>query len=172
MPTKRIDVHIHFLPDYYREALVAAGHPKPDGMPKIPDWSEAEALKTMDRLEIATAMLSVSSPGVHFDDDQAARQLSRQLNDTAAQLVHRHPDRFGFFAVTPLPELLSSLLQVADKDHLHYGNDWPCTPADACEKLARQLEATPLLDPETRHAAMSENAVRLFPRLADTEAVR
>ena len=325
MSAQRIDVHLHFLPDYYREALVDAGHSKPDGMPKIPAWSEADALKTMDRLNIGTAMLSISSPGVHFGDDQAARRLSRRLNETAAQLVSKHPDRFGFFAITPmpdvagsiaeachaldelgadgivletnhhgvylgdekmeglyaeldrrkavafvhptspscpccrslalgyprpimeflfettrsvvqmilsgattrypdmriivphagamlpviasrvellgpllpqaenhplpdlraelrklhydlagapLPELLSALLQVADTSHLHYGSDWPFTPAEACEKLARQLDATPLLDPETRRAAMSGNARQLFPRLAQMEAVR
>ena len=102
---KRVDVHIHFLPDYYREALAVAGQSKPDGMPKIPEWSEADALKTMDRLDIGTAMLSVSSPGVHFGDDHAARQLSRRLNETAAQLVRKHTDRFGFFAITPLPDM-------------------------------------------------------------------
>ena len=63
-------------------------------------------------------------------------------------------------------------MQVADKDHLHYGSDWPFTPADACEKLARQLDATPLLGPETLHAVMSGNARQIFPRLAQTEAVR
>ena len=325
MPMKRVDVHIHFLPDYYREALAAAGHSRPDGMPKIPEWSEANALKTMDRLNIGTAMLSVSSPGVHFGDDHAARQLSRRLNETAAQLVRKHPDRFGFFAITPLPdmegaiaeachaldelgadgvvletnhhgvylgdekmenyyaelnqrravafihptspscscceslalgyprpimeflfettrsvvqmilsgattrypnlrfivphagamlpviasrvellspllpqtkdqplpdlraelrrlhydlagaplpELLGALLQVADKSHLHYGSDWPFTPADACLKLARQLDAASLFDSEALQAAMGENARQLFPRLAHMEAVR
>ena len=318
MPGKRIDVHTHFLPDYYHDALVAAGITQPDGMPQIPAWSEAAALAAMDRLEVATAMLSISSPGVHFGDDRAARELSRRLNETAAQLVRARPDRFGFFAVTPLPdvedavaeachaldalgadgvvletnhhgvylgddrlaplytelnrrkavifvhptspscpcgaslalgyphpmlefifettrsvvqmilsgttarypdlriivphagamlpviasrvelmvpllpkreepypdvraelrklhydlagaplpELLGVLLQVADQQRLHYGSDWPFTTLEACEKLARQLDATSLLDAETLRAAMSENARRLFPRLA------
>lgn len=104
MPDKRIDVHIHFLPDYYREALVTAGLTMPDGMPKIPDWSEDEALKAMDRLGIETAMFSISSPGVHFGDDRAAAELARRVNETAAQFVRKRPDRFGFFAITPLPD--------------------------------------------------------------------
>jgi hypothetical protein len=32
----RIDVHSHFLPDFYRDALHATGHGNPDGMPAVP----------------------------------------------------------------------------------------------------------------------------------------
>ena len=45
MNTPRIDVHAHFLPGFYREALVKAGQVHPDGMPAIPDWSEEAASK-------------------------------------------------------------------------------------------------------------------------------
>ena len=31
-----IDVHAHFVPDFYAAALTRAGHSKPDGMPQIP----------------------------------------------------------------------------------------------------------------------------------------
>jgi hypothetical protein len=65
----RIDVHAHFLPDFYRDALVEAGQTDPDGFPGIPKWSEEDALKMMDQLQIEAAVLSISSPGVHFGDD-------------------------------------------------------------------------------------------------------
>ncbi len=77
MAQRRIDVHFHYLPDFYREALVAAGHTRPDGIAGIPAWSEQEMLATMDRLSIERAYLSISSPGVHFGDDAAARDLAR-----------------------------------------------------------------------------------------------
>lgn len=33
----KVDVHSHFVPDFYSEALKEAGHvPGPDGMPGIP----------------------------------------------------------------------------------------------------------------------------------------
>ena len=73
----RIDLHAHFLPADYRQAALAAGHEHPDGMPFLPEWSETDALALMDRLNVRTAMLSVSSPGVHFGDDLAARALAR-----------------------------------------------------------------------------------------------
>jgi predicted TIM-barrel fold metal-dependent hydrolase len=105
MSSKRIDVHAHFVPDFYRRALVEAGRTKPDGMPGIPQWSEEDALRMMDKLQIQAAVLSVSSPGVHFHDDLAAKELARRLNEEGTRLRHAHPGRFGLFAVTPLPNV-------------------------------------------------------------------
>lgn len=112
MTSARIDVHSHYLPDFYREALAAAGHTRPDGMPAIPSWSEEAALATMDRLGIRTAVVSISSPGVHFGDDAAARALARRVNEEGARLKAAHPGRFGFFASTPLPDVEGALAEV------------------------------------------------------------
>src|SRR6476620_11015093 len=58
-----IDVHAHFLTDAYAIAARAAGHVHPDGMAGWPNWSAEEHLRLMDRWGVATAMLSISSPG-------------------------------------------------------------------------------------------------------------
>jgi hypothetical protein len=71
--TGYIDVHAHYLPPGYRETATAALGGVPDGMPRMPDWDPKSTIAVMDRQGIATAMLSVSSPGVHFGDDGAAR---------------------------------------------------------------------------------------------------
>src|SRR5271163_3431083 len=109
MISTRIDVHAHFLPSFYRDALVEAGLSKPDGMPAIPQWSEELALSTMDRLGIGTALLSVSSPGVHFGDDAKARVLARLVNEEGARLADAHPGRFGQFASLPVPDIDGAL---------------------------------------------------------------
>jgi predicted TIM-barrel fold metal-dependent hydrolase len=109
----KIDVHAHFIPDFYRAALIDAGHAAPDGMKEIPSWDEAGAIRGMDELGIATALLSISSPGVHFGDDGPARQLSRRVNDEAARLVAAYPGRFGFFATLPLPDVEGALREAA-----------------------------------------------------------
>ncbi len=109
----RIDIHHHYLPDFYVRALEAAGRSPPDGIPATPAWSEDDALQTMDRLGIEKAYLSISSPGVHFGDDQAANDLARRCNDEGARLKRAHPDRFGFFACTPLPDLPGALTEIA-----------------------------------------------------------
>jgi 6-methylsalicylate decarboxylase len=101
----RIDVHAHFVPPFYREALVAAGITRPDGIRAIPPWTEDEALATMDRLRVTRSYLSISSPGVHFGDDAAAAELARRCNDEAAGLAARHPARFGWFASVALPDV-------------------------------------------------------------------
>jgi predicted TIM-barrel fold metal-dependent hydrolase len=112
MSSTRIDVHAHFLPSFYRDALVEAGLSKPDGMPAIPQWSEELALSTMDRLGIGTALLSVSSPGVHFGDDAKARVLARLVNEEGARLVDAHPGRFGHFASLPVPDIDGALREL------------------------------------------------------------
>jgi hypothetical protein len=95
----RLDVHAHFIPDGYRQALEAAGHASPDGFLVIPVWDPAEHVAVMDRLEIDTALLSISSPGVHFGDDAAARALAREVNTIGREAALRHPGRFGLLAV-------------------------------------------------------------------------
>ncbi len=67
----------------------------------------------MDRNGIATAVLSVSAPGVHLGDDGAARKLARCCNETSAELVSAHPTRFGFFASLPMPDTDGSVAEVA-----------------------------------------------------------
>lgn len=104
-----IDVHAHFIPAFYRQALIDAGLSKPDGIRGIPDWDEAAMLKLMDQLGVATAILSISSPGVHFGDDAKARALSRRVNQEARRLVDAYPGRFGFFASVPLPDVQGAL---------------------------------------------------------------
>lgn len=98
-----IDVHAHFLTDEYRLRARSAGIDHPDGMPGWPEWDLARQLSEMDRRHIRRAVLSISSPGVHFGDDAAAAALACSVNDAAADIVRARPDRFGFFASLPLP---------------------------------------------------------------------
>ncbi|HZZ02658.1 amidohydrolase family protein [Paraburkholderia sp.] len=314
----RIDVHAHFIPSFYRAALIEAGHENPDGMPYLPDWNDGQHLESMDRLGISTAILSVSSPGVHFGDDAKARALSRRINEEGKRLCEAHRGRFGFFASVPLPDvegavkeaafaldelkadgivvetnhhgvylgdprlepfyaelnrrsavvfvhptspschccqrgderyprpmlefmfettrsitdmvlsgvpvrypdirfivphagaalsvlteriemfrpllqagtgtvpsmreamrrlhfdvagapvptLLSALLQVADPAHIHYGSDYPFTPAPVCEALLAQIDQTDVLDAFGRGGIYQDNSLRLFPRFS------
>ena len=110
---RRIDVHAHFVPDFYRQAAEDAGFGKPDGMPGIPNWSLESALATMDRNDIEVAMLSISAPGIHFGDIDVTSKLARQVNEYAADIVARHPGRFGFFAILPLPSVEAALQEAA-----------------------------------------------------------
>src|ERR1700677_1429183 len=108
-----VDVHAHFVTAEYAAAATAAGHAEPDGMPGWPGWDPDTHLRLMDQWGIGVAMLSVSSPGVHFGDDQAARVLARTVNDYGAGIRRDHRDRFGHFASLPLPDVQGALAEAA-----------------------------------------------------------
>ena len=112
MTRRRIDVHAHFLPDVYRRALAEAGIDQPDGIKAVPAWDETSALQTMDQLDVETAILSISSPGVHLGDAAETAQLARAVNEEAAALRDRHPGRFGFFASVPLPDVNAAVAEL------------------------------------------------------------
>ena len=94
----RIDVHAHFLPRCYTDALAARGITKLDGGMPIPAWSADAALRTMDKLEIETAIISLSSPSTHFLAVEEKPALCRKVNLEGHALTTEHGDRFGFFA--------------------------------------------------------------------------
>jgi predicted TIM-barrel fold metal-dependent hydrolase len=106
----RIDTHNHVVPPEYTEWLrgkgVLAG-----GLP-IPSWDADTTLSLMDRHQIAAAVLSVSTPGVHLGDDGDARAMARHVNEYSAQMVRDHPGRFGFFATLPLPDVDGALTEL------------------------------------------------------------
>ncbi|MBV9822756.1 MAG: amidohydrolase family protein, partial [Actinobacteria bacterium] len=110
--TELIDVHSHFVTEEYVAAAVRAGHREPEGMPRWAQWSAEDHLRLMDTTGIRTSMLSVSSPGVHFGDDAAARRLCRRLNEFAIGLVRAHPGRFGHWASLPFPDVAGSLAEL------------------------------------------------------------
>lgn len=117
---RRIDTHHHMVPPDYRKALRKAGIDEAGGR-AVPDWSAEASLETMTELGIATAILSVSTPGTTILPDAAdAAALARDLNDFGADLVAAEPDRFGFFATVPMPHLAESVAEsVRALDALH-----------------------------------------------------
>jgi len=107
----RIDVHHHILPAEYVSALAGMGITGGGGIP-FPRWSVEAALCLMDRHGIEAAVTSISSPGVHFGDAAAARDLARRCNEISARLVADHPGRFGAFATLPLPDVDGALREL------------------------------------------------------------
>ena len=117
-PAARIDVHQHLFPPTYRALLDERGL-SAGGWP-APDWDPRSAIAMMDRRSIATGILSLSAPGVHFGDDVEARALAREINDYGAELVKDRPDRFGQFAAIPLPDVEGAVAEaVYALDELH-----------------------------------------------------
>ena len=109
----RIDVHHHIIPSVYLEAMRRVGIADPIPGVDYPDWDVQTTLAVMDRQGIATAIVSISDPGVYFGNVALARDLARQINEFSARLVADHPQRFGAFAVLPLPDVNAALRELA-----------------------------------------------------------
>lgn len=108
-----LDVHAHYLPPQYVQALSDAGLVTLDGGFPIPSWSEAQTLAHMEQHGIESLILSVSSPSVGFVKDQSKRvALARHVNEFAADIVRRNPQKFGAFATLPLPHIDDSLAEL------------------------------------------------------------
>ena len=113
MEPHRIDVHHHILPpDYVATVgddrigpLILAG--------RTPEWTPAMSVEAMDRNGIATAITSISAPGLWFGDNEESVRLARICNDYAASIRSDHPGRFGVFACLPLPDVEASLAEIA-----------------------------------------------------------
>lgn len=105
-----IDLHHHFFPPAFVTAALDKYRQREKTI--VSEWTPRKALEEMDRRGVATAVLSITTPGIWFGDSQAARTLARQCNEYAAQMVKDHPTRFGFFAVVPLPDAEGSLREV------------------------------------------------------------
>ena len=68
-------------------------------------------LDFMDRNEIATSILSISTPSVHFGGLTEGRDKAREVNEETAELVARNSDRFGFFATVTLPDVEGAIAE-------------------------------------------------------------
>jgi predicted TIM-barrel fold metal-dependent hydrolase len=112
----RIDTHQHVCPPDYRQWLIDQGV-SAGGLP-IPEWSVENALSMMDKLRVATGILSISTPGVHLTGDDlspapVARSWARRVNESSAEVVRNHPGRFGFLATLTLPDVDGALEEAA-----------------------------------------------------------
>jgi 6-methylsalicylate decarboxylase len=110
---KRIDVHHHFMPPQHMKEeheRLNFGHSVPAS--QMLAWSPSQSLEVMDQNGIATAIVSITTPGVWYGDMAASRRLSRAWNDYAADQIRNHPDRYGLFAVAPLPDIDGSLREI------------------------------------------------------------
>jgi predicted TIM-barrel fold metal-dependent hydrolase len=101
--TFTVDIHHHLIPDFYRQATERDGQLVGGVAP--PTWSPASAVSFMDDAGIDVAIASISAPGVHLGDGAAVRALARRCNDFLAEMVRSRPDRFGGFAILPLPDV-------------------------------------------------------------------
>jgi 6-methylsalicylate decarboxylase len=115
-----IDVHHHLLLPEYDAALKRAGAGDPSRPLRKGD-SPQVVLDKMAELGIDAAVANpLSVAGVHHGNDAHARYLAESVNEAQAKFVAAAPDRLGFFAALPLPDVDGALTQMAHAfDVLH-----------------------------------------------------
>lgn len=107
-PAGRIDVHHHFFAPEYLGAMGAMAK-----RPEVRGWSLDHSFEEMDKNGVATAMLSLSPPGIHLGGRDETKTLARAINEHAARLRAEHPARFGHFASVPMPHVDETLAEIA-----------------------------------------------------------
>jgi predicted TIM-barrel fold metal-dependent hydrolase len=82
---------------------------------QLQPWSLEDHFAMMKVNGISKAILSISSPGILLkpDDLAAAATLARQCNAYTANLKQQYPDKFGYYAHLPLPDIEASLKEMA-----------------------------------------------------------
>jgi predicted TIM-barrel fold metal-dependent hydrolase len=132
----RVDTHHHFFPPAY----LAAHRGEISGIAaefaaQVLDWTPQKSLEVMDRDGVATAIASLSSPGLWFGDVKSTTCLARECNEFAARMSSDYAARFEFFATLPLPDVDASLREIAYAADVlgavgfglmtNYGEIWP-----------------------------------------------
>ena len=85
-----IDVHSHPIFPFGGSVPLA----------KLPPWSVEGALALMDENGIATSILSVPHAAQHGSAGEAGG-IARRINDAIAEIIAKHPTRFGGLATIP-----------------------------------------------------------------------
>jgi predicted TIM-barrel fold metal-dependent hydrolase len=110
-----IDVHHHIYPPHYARANLArllADAPL-DPASTYLDWTPEKTLEQMDQNGVASAVTSITSPGIWFGNNDEGRRWARECNEYGARLSGDHAGCFGMFAAVPLPDTAGCLLEIA-----------------------------------------------------------
>ncbi|MPZ55426.1 MAG: amidohydrolase family protein [Rhizobiales bacterium] len=107
-----IDVHHHLLLPEYDAALMRAGAGDPSRPLRKGDGPRIVCEK-MTELGIDAAIVNpLSVAGVHHGNDANARYLTESVNEAQARFIAAAPERLGFFATLPLPDVDGALAQM------------------------------------------------------------
>lgn len=107
---RRIDVHHHYAPKTWQDAMVAGGFGNVRG-----DWTPARSIEEMDRGGTRTALVSTGQFIWRLGNEAREKLLiegARDANEFGAGMVSDYPGRFGLWASLPLPEIDRTLSEI------------------------------------------------------------
>lgn len=114
-----VDVHAHYHPRAYSEALARATGRALSSFAMGADVDtddDAQIKRRLEMMDEAGVRLQVVTPAggraPYLADEAAAVGAAQLYNDRAAQLVARYPDRIKTFVSLPLPHIEASLREL------------------------------------------------------------
>lgn len=114
VPGARIDTHHHIFPPKFTRANIERIVDDARGAPAAAylNWSPQVSIEDMDANGVASAVVSMTSPGVWFGNVRNSRRFMRECNEYGARMAADHPGRFGMFAALALPDVEGSLKEI------------------------------------------------------------
>jgi predicted TIM-barrel fold metal-dependent hydrolase len=154
---KRIDFETHFVTQEWVEALI---HNK--GYPRLIEDKAAntrrmyftenaaepfseillgrlldvgkERLNNMDAAGIDVQVLSLTAPGIEHFDPEVGAPLAENVNNTLAEIISKHPDRFSGYATLAVKDTVGACRELERavkelglkgwKTHSNYGDSY------------------------------------------------
>jgi aminocarboxymuconate-semialdehyde decarboxylase len=123
-----IDVHNHFYPPEYLDALRAGGsvvrvttdregnpllHYPGDYNVAVPEHRDIEYRQgVLEREGVTTQILTLTTPGTHVESPRRAVELTRLVNDAFARIVADRAPRFAALATLPLNDPRASVAEL------------------------------------------------------------
>jgi predicted TIM-barrel fold metal-dependent hydrolase len=145
----RIDVHHHLSSPGFMAEIAG----RRTGQAPLMRWTISKSIDEMDQGGVATSIVSISEPGVFFGNYDGARTLARECNDFGAKMIADHPGRFGMFAIVPMPDVDSTLKEIAYAlDTLKV--DGICMMTDYQGKFLGDAAFTPIMEELNRRKAV------------------
>jgi predicted TIM-barrel fold metal-dependent hydrolase len=109
-----IDTHHHIFPPAFTARNLKR---MTDDSPTFPgnfytNWTPRYSLEQMDQNGVATAIGSMTSPGVWFGNKEEGRKNARDCNEYGAKMAQDFPGRFGMWGAIPLPDTDGSVREI------------------------------------------------------------
>lgn len=123
-----IDCHNHFYPPQYLEAIQSGPsnikvtidaennpllHYPGDYNIIVPEHRNIERrADVLEEMGVDKQVLSFTTPGVHIETPERAKELARMVNDSFAEISREYKDRFSAFATLPLNDPAASVIEM------------------------------------------------------------
>ncbi|WP_018676266.1 amidohydrolase family protein [Riemerella columbina] len=107
-PYTFVDIHSHnVLPSYLDylkkyDALLEEGFP-------LPKWDVQKHLEMMKQQNIGYTILTMPAPQLYHGSTEENAKAIRQYNEETAAIASQYPQRFGFCASLPLPNVAAAI---------------------------------------------------------------